>query len=40
MSILEHASKFMELSHFAPTYAADKRLKMNRFRAGLNPGLK
>ena len=40
MSILECASKFMELSRFAPTFVIDKRLKMNRFEAGLNPTIK
>jgi len=34
MSVLEYASKFMELSRF------DERLKMNRFEAGLNPTIK
>ena len=38
--MLEYASKFMELSHFAPAFVADKRLKMNRFEAGLNPDIK
>ena len=37
MSILKCASKFMELSHFAPT---NEKLKMNRFEAGLNPRFK
>ena len=40
MSILEYASKFMELSHFSPVFVADERLKMNRFEAGLNPTIK
>jgi len=40
MSILEYASKFMELSRFAPTFVADERFKMNRFEAGLNPTIK
>jgi len=30
MSVLEYASKFMELSHFAPAFVADEILKMNR----------
>ena len=30
----------MELSQIALAYVADERLKMNQFRAGLNPGLK
>jgi len=37
---LEYASKFMELSRFAPAFVADEKLKMNRFEAGLNPNLK
>jgi len=40
MSVLEFASKFMELSRFTPTFVADERLKMNRFEAGLNPASK
>ena len=40
MSVLEYASKFLELSHFALTYVADERLQMNRFEVGLNPRLK
>jgi len=40
MSVLEYASKFMELSRFAPAFAADERLKMNRFEARLNPTIK
>ena len=40
MTKLEYASKFMELSRFAPTYVADEKLKMNQFKAGLNPGIK
>jgi len=40
MSILEYASKFMELSRFAPASVADEKLKMNRFEAGLNPTIK
>jgi len=39
MSVLEYASKFIELSHFALAFAANKALKMNRFRAGLNPDI-
>ena len=38
--MLEYASKFMELSRFAPAVVADKRLKMNRFEAELNPAIK
>ena len=40
MSVLEYVSKFMELSRFAPSFVADKKLKMNRFEAGLNPNLR
>jgi len=39
-TVLEYASKFMKLSCFAPTYVADEKLKMNRFKAKLNPGIK
>ena len=37
MSVLEYASKFMELSRFVPAF---ERLKMNRFEAELNPTFK
>ena len=40
MSVLGYASKFIELSWLAPTYLADERQKMNRFKVGLNPILK
>ena len=40
MSVLEYASKFMELSRFAPAFVADERLKMNWFEVGLNPTIK
>jgi len=40
MSVLEYASKFMELSRFVPAIVTDERLKMNRFEAGLNPTIK
>jgi len=40
MTVLEYASKFMELFHFAPAYVADEKLKMNWFEAGLNLGIK
>jgi len=40
MSTLEYASKFMELSDFAPTFVADRKLKMNPFEAGINPNIK
>jgi len=38
--VLEYASKFMELSRFPPAFVADERLKINRFKAGLNLGIK
>jgi len=40
ISVLRYASKFIELLRFAPAFVADKRLKMNRFEAGLNPTIK
>jgi len=40
MSVLEYNLKFMELSRLGLVYVADERQKMNRFGAGLNPGLK
>jgi len=40
MSVLEYASKFMKLSRFASVFVADERLKMNHFKAGLNPDIK
>ena len=40
MSVLEYASKFMELSRFAPAFIADERLKKNWFEARLNPNIK
>jgi len=40
MSVLEYASKFMELSHFASAFVVDERLRMNRFKARLNPSIK
>ena len=40
LSILEYASKFMELSRFVSAFIANERLKMNRFEAGLNPTIK
>jgi len=40
MRVLEYTSKFMELSWFALAFAADERLKMNRFKVGLNPTIK
>jgi len=40
MSVLEYASKFMELLWFAPAFIADERLKMNRFEVGFNSTIK
>jgi len=40
MSVLEYASKCLDLSQFAPTFTVDKRLKMNRFEAEVNPTIK
>ena len=40
MSVLEYASRFMKLSYFTPAFVADKRLKINRFEARLNPGIR
>jgi len=40
MSVLEYASKFIELSRFAPAFVADERLKMSRLKGGLNPDIK
>jgi len=40
MSILEYDSKFIEHSRFALTFVADERLKMSRFKTGLNPHIK
>ena len=40
MSMLEHASKFMELSHFSLAFVADEKLKMNHFEVWLNPNIK
>jgi len=36
MTMLGYASKFMELFRFALAFLADKRLKMNWFKVGLN----
>ena len=30
----------MDFTHFTPTYVIDEQLRMNRFKAGLNPDLK
>ena len=40
MSVLEYASKFIELYRFASTYVAYENLKMNHFEVGLNPNKK
>ena len=40
MSVLEYASKFNELSRFAPAYVANQKLKMNCYETRLNPNLK
>jgi len=40
ITVLEYASKFMKLSRFAPACIADEMLKMNRFEARLNLGIK
>ena len=40
ISVLEYASKFMELPLFSSAFAVDERLKMNRFEAGCNPNIK
>ena len=40
MSVLEYASKFMELSQYAPTFVVNGKLKMNCFKAGLHPNIK
>jgi len=40
MSVLEYASKFMELYDFALAFVADVKLKINCFKAGLNPNIK
>jgi len=40
MSGLQYASKFMELSRFAPAYLAYEAFKMNWFEYGLNYKLK
>jgi len=35
MMVMQYASKFTELSRFAPNFVASERLKMRRFREGL-----
>ena len=36
MSVLQYASKFMELSRFAPIYVVNENLKMNWFESVLS----
>jgi len=40
MSMLEYASKFMKLCHFAPTFITNAKSMMNHFKERLNPYLK
>jgi len=40
MNVLQYASKFMELSCFAPAYVANETLKTNWFKFRLNHKLK
>ena len=40
MSVLEYASKLIELPRFILAFVADKRLKMNCLKARLNPDIK
>ena len=40
MSVLEYASKCMELFRFSLAFVADEKLKMNYFEAGLNLNIK
>ena len=35
MTVLQHASKFTELSRFIPEFVSSERLKMRRFEEGL-----
>ena len=35
ISVVQYASKFIELSHFAPTYVGNETLKMNQFESSL-----
>jgi len=39
MSVLEYASKFMKLSRYAPAFVTNRKLKVNRFEAGLHPNI-
>ena len=34
MTMMQHASKFAELSRFAPDFVACERMKMRRFEEG------
>jgi len=38
--MLEYASKFLEVSWFAPTDVENEKLKMNCFKEGFIPNLK
>jgi len=38
--VVEHASKFIDLSRFSLAFVVDEKLKMNHFEAGLNLNLK
>ena len=40
MNVLDYASKFMELSRYAPAFITNRKLKMNCFEAGLHPNIK
>ena len=35
MTVIQYASKFIELSRFVPEFVSSKRLKMRRFEEGL-----
>jgi len=36
MTMMQIASKFMELSRFSPYFVASERIKMRRFKEGLS----
>ena len=36
MTVMQYASKFIEISKFAPEYVSSERLKMRRFEEGLD----
>ena len=40
MSVLQYASKFIEVSGYPPTYVAKETLRMNRFESRLDHKLK